>query len=78
MSLATIGITAVPAHHLTKLRRELEQYQRDLKKAFELYEKAISSDCNCYKNPDGHCPMCSEIERARKLAEKVIGEFEQI
>lgn len=77
MSLATIGITAVPAHNLVKLRQKLERYQHDLKKAFELYEEALDESCTCYDEPDRGCPRCSKTMRARKLAESVIGEYEQ-
>lgn len=78
MALATIGITVVPAHDLVKLRRKLERYQRDLKKAFELYEQSLDKECDCYPGPlRKDCPLCSKIMRARKLAESVIGEYEQ-
>ncbi len=48
-----------------------------LKQALELYEKAQDEPCECYSNPDGGCPFCERIAKARRLAEGVIGEYEQ-
>lgn len=78
MSAATVNLALVPTHDLVNLRKKLERYQRDLKKAFELYEQSLDKECDCYPGPlRKDCPLCSKIMRARKLAESVIGEYEQ-
>lgn len=48
-----------------------------LKQAFETYEEAFNEGCECYSNPDGGCGHCERIEKARRLATGVIGEYTQ-
>lgn len=39
-----------------------------------LYMEASDNECTCGSNPEGHCDYCSDWEKARKEALKLIGE----
>jgi hypothetical protein len=59
-----------------------ENEVQQLKQAFELYEEALDSSCECGLppvNPSGSrpCRYCNRIEKARRIATKIIGEYKQ-
>lgn len=51
--------------------------QQQLIEAFELYEQALNSGCRCYSDPGGTCPHCGLIERARRKAKAIVGDYTQ-
>lgn len=51
---------------------------KKLKESLEYYEKTLDADCECHlANPGGFCPRCGLVEKARRIATKIIGDYEQ-
>lgn len=62
-----------------QLRQKVESTENQLRDAFESYEKALDVGCECHlDNPGGFCPRCGLIEKARRIATKIIGDYEKL
>ena len=49
--------------------------------AAELYEQALDESCTCklgHTPLEDHCLHCAKIEKARRILEKLVGEYQQL
>lgn len=68
--------SGVLIEEIKRLRADRAAAKPAIKKALELYEKALDLWCSC-NMPEEPCRYCGTIEKARSIGRTIVGDYTQ-